>query len=135
MLNELSRKDIELLNILAKTPEGKSALDEYIEQHKKAVKAYKIYRESVVAEVEVEKVVKPVETKRKFKTGDKVRVLDVSFSMATSTLNVGDITEVIGYKSHFEECALLIREERPVVVSDAALEGGMGFLKNQRSNL
>lgn len=53
MLNRLSRKDIELLNILAQTPEGKSALNEYIEQHEKAVKAYKIYRESVVVEVEV----------------------------------------------------------------------------------
>ena len=40
------------------TPEGKSALNEYIEQHEKVVKAYKIYRESVVAEVEVPKVEK-----------------------------------------------------------------------------
>ena len=58
MLNKLSRKDIELLNILAQTPEGKSALDEYVEQHEKAVQAYEIYRESVVAEVEVPNVVK-----------------------------------------------------------------------------
>lgn len=58
MLNKLSRKDIELLNNLAQTPEGKSALEEYIKQHEKAVKAYKVYRESVVAEVEVPKVEK-----------------------------------------------------------------------------
>lgn len=97
MLNKLSRKDIELLNILAQTPEGKSALEEYIKQHEKAVKAYKIYRESVVAEVEVEKVVKPVETKRKFKVGDKVRVLNTENALDTAGLEIGDVAEVIEY--------------------------------------
>lgn len=102
VLNRLSPKDIKFLNILAKTPEGKSALDEYIEQHEKAVKAYKIYRESVVAEVEVEKVVKPVEPKRKFKTGDKVRVLVEDCTDASTELKVGEITTVVGYKQDDE---------------------------------
>ena len=125
MLNKLSRKDIELLNILAQTPEGKSALDEYIEQHEKAVKAYKVYRESVVTEVEVDKVVKSVETKRKFKAGDKVRVLDVSYGAATSALAVGDITEVVGYKEDFEGYKLLAPKERPVVVAEPEGETGL----------
>ncbi|HEY9571250.1 MAG TPA: hypothetical protein VIR26_09645 [Metalysinibacillus sp.] len=93
MLNKLSRKDIELLNILAQTPEGKSALDEYIKQHEKAVKAYKAYRESVVAEVEADK------TKRKFKAGDKVRVKDTESAIATAGLGIGDIAEVFKYNS------------------------------------
>ena len=58
MLNKLSRKDIDLLNILAQTTESKNALDEYIEQHEKAVRAYKAYCESVVAEVKVPNVEK-----------------------------------------------------------------------------
>lgn len=101
VLNRLSPKDIKFLSILAKTPEDKSALDEYIEQHEKAVKAYKIYRESVVVGVEVEKVVKPVETKRKFKAGDKVRVLKEVQPSACGRLSVGDVSFVIGYKEDF----------------------------------
>ncbi|HEY9569582.1 MAG TPA: hypothetical protein VIR26_01215 [Metalysinibacillus sp.] len=130
MLNKLSRKDIELLNILAQTPEGKSALDEYIKQHEKAVKAYKVYRESVVAEVEVEKVVKPVETKRKFKAGDKVRVNIVGLTrnqlwdLATTGLENGAITEVIGYKEDDEAWSKLGIVERPVVVKEV---GECGF--------
>lgn len=128
VLNRLSPKDIKFLSILAKTPEDKSALDEYIEQHEKAVKAYKIYRESVVVGVEVEKVVKPVETKRKFKVGDKVRVLDTKNSVATTGIKVGYITEVLMYMenrltvlvrspyksgcTYFEESALELVEEK-----------------------
>lgn len=82
MLNKLSRKDIELLNILAKTPEGKIALDEYIKQHEKAVK--------------------PVEPKRKFKVGDKVRVLVEDCIDASTELKAGEITTVVGYKQDDE---------------------------------
>lgn len=94
-MNKLSRKDIAMLEVLAVTQGSKDALEEYIKQHNKAVKAYKTYRESVVAEVEVDKVVKPVETKRKFKVGDKVRVLAMNDALATAGLKIGDITEVL----------------------------------------
>ena len=124
MLNKLSRKDIELLNDLAQTPEGKSALHEYIEQHEKAVKAYKVYRESVVAEAEVEKVVKPVGTKRKFKAGDKVRVLCTGSLSAATLLREGDIATVTGYKEHdnFMLAAMGGEPLRPVIVR--SMEGG-----------
>lgn len=150
MLNKLSRKDIELLNILAQTPEGKSALDEYIEQHEKAVKAYEIYRESVVVEVEVEKVVKPVETKRKFKVGDKVRVLDTENSVATTGIKVGYITEVLAYMenrltvlvrspyktgcAYFEESALeLVEEKTPNELRAEVIQRAKEFIENTKT--
>jgi len=57
-MNKLSRKDIEMLEMLVTTTESDDKLAEYIHYHKKAVKAYKAFRESVVAEVEVPKVEK-----------------------------------------------------------------------------
>lgn len=75
-MNKPSRKDIEMLEMLVTTAESDDKLAEYIHYHKKAVKAYKAFRESVVNGVEVDKVEKVVEVKRKFKAGDKVRVLD-----------------------------------------------------------
>ena len=117
-MNKLSRKDIEMLEMLAKTQGSKDALEEYIKQHNKAVKAYKTYREAVVNGVEVDKVEKVVEVKRKFKAGDKVRVLDASFFSTTSNSRVGDIAEVVGYKSDNEEFTFPDEELYPVVVLD-----------------
>lgn len=147
MLNRLSPKDIKFLSILAKTPEDKSALDEYIEQHEKAVKAYKIYRESVVVGVEVEKVVKPVETKRKFKAGDKVRVLSTENALATSGLRIGDVTEVLKYSlgysvvvlksphqtgyAYFDESALeLVEEKTPNELRAEVIQRAKEFVEN-----
>jgi len=98
-MNKLSRKDIEMLEMLAKTQDSKDALGEYIKQHNKAVKAYKVYRESVVNDVEVDKVVKPVETKRKFRAGDKVRVLGINGALAPAGLRIGDVAVVLKYTS------------------------------------
>ena len=126
MLNKLSRKDIDLLNILAQTTESKNALDEYIEQHEKAVRAYKVYCESVVAEVEVDKVVKPVGTKRKFKVGDKVRVLVGDGEDASTDLEVGEITTVVGYKEDDDYWSTIFGDrvqERPVVTEKCKGDG------------
>lgn len=121
-MNKLSRKDIAMLEVLAVTEESKGKLAEYIQRQGKAVKAYKAFREAVVNGVEVDKV---VEAERKFKAGDKVRVLDVSYGATTSALDAGDITEVVGYKDEFEEYELLAPEERPVVVVEPEGETGL----------
>lgn len=128
-MNKLSRKDIEMLEMLAKTQDSKDALGEYIKQHNKAVKAYKVYRESVVAEVEVDKVVKPVETKRKFKAGDKVQVLSNKLSIANTKLRIGDITEVIRYKGDIDGYEEFDANSRPVVVVDPLDKDGEGFFE------
>lgn len=98
-MNKLSRKDIEMLEMLATTTESDDKLAEYIHYHKKAVKAYKAFREAVVNGVEVDKVEKVVEAKRKFKAGDKVRVLDTESAIATAGLRIGDVAEVFKYNS------------------------------------
>lgn len=127
-MNKLSRKDIEMLEMLATTTESDDKLAEYIHYHKKAVKAYKAFREAVVSGVEVDKVEKVVEVKRKFKVGDKVRVLDTENEIATSGLRIGDVTEVLKYilsdsvvvlksthqtrRAYFSESALELVEEK-----------------------
>lgn len=154
-MKKLSRKDIEMLEMLATTAESDDKLAEYIHHHKKAVKAYKAFREAVLSGFEVQtdsellrminslptvgevtsvieykngvpsRYVSDDEVKRKFKAGDKVRVLDVSYGAATSALDAGDITEVVGYKDEFEEYELLAPEERPVVVVEPEGETGL----------
>lgn len=96
-MNKLSRKDIAMLEVLAVTEESKGKLAEYVQQREKAAKAYKAFREAVVNDVEVEKVVKPAKPKRKFKAGDKVRVLDTENPIVPLGLGVGDVTEVLKY--------------------------------------
>jgi len=156
-MNKLSRKDIELLEMLAKTQDSKDALGEYIEQHNKAVKAYKAYRESVVNDVEVDKVVKPVEPvemKRKFKAGDKVRVKDTESAIAKAGLRIGDIAEVFKYNSllgdgmvelktpgrtrfaYFGESSLeLVEEKTPNELRAEIIEKAKEFVKEQRDDM
>lgn len=151
-MNKLSRKDIEMLEMLAKTQDSKDALGEYTKQHNKAVKAYKTYRESVVAEVEVDKVVKPVETKRKFKTGDKVRVLSANGALATAGLEIGDVTEVSRYTlrddivmlksphkswyAHFFESALeLVEEKSPNELRAEVIKKAKEFVEENKNTV
>lgn len=129
-MNKLSRKDIEMLEMLATTAESDDKLAEYIHYHKKAVKAYKAFREAVANGVEVDKAEKVVEVKRKFKLGDKVRVLDTKNEIATSGFRIGDVAEVLKYilsdsvvvlksphltgRAYFSESALeLVKEKTP----------------------
>lgn len=72
-------------------------------------------------------------SKRKFKVGDKVRVLDTSFLAATTLLSVGEIAEVIGYKSDFEE--YVYKKEKSVVVSDLNEKYEAGFFRESALEL
>lgn len=81
--------------------------------------------EPVIADVN-----EPVESKRKFKVGDKVRVLNTENVLATTGLRVGDVAEVLRYNrvlgdgvvmlkssyqtgcAYFEESALELAEEK-----------------------
>lgn len=128
-MNKLTRKDIKMLEMLATTTESDDKLAEYIHHHKKAVKAYKAFREAVVNGVEVDKVEKVVEVKRKFKAGDKVRVTSVASDVATTGLSVGDITEVICYKEDDSKYAALDPNFRTVVVLDPLDASGQGFFE------
>lgn len=79
-MNKLSRKDIEMLEMLATTTESDDKLAEYIHYHKKAVKAYKAFREAVVSGVEVQ---------------TDSELLHIINSLPT----VGEVTGVIEYKN------------------------------------
>lgn len=124
-MNKLSRKDIAMLEVLAVTQESKGKLAEYIQQREKAADAYKAFREAVVSGFEVQtdselprminslptvgevtgvieykngvlsRYVSDDEPKRKFKAGDKVRVLNTENVIATAGLKIGDVAEVI----------------------------------------
>ena len=108
MIVKLSRKDIKMLESSVKNDVSKSALEEYLSAHKKAETAWKVFRDSLVlsegsSEDSASKKVKD-EKVRKFKAGDKVRVLSTAGDVATAAvataagLSVGDITEVVAYK-------------------------------------
>lgn len=126
MITKLDNRDIKMLESSAKSETSKVALQEYLSAHGKAEVAWKVFRDSLsLSEDDVSKV--NVKSERKFKAGDKVRVLDTSFLVATSNFDVGDVTEVIGYKSDFEEYAILDQKERPVVVLDSDDDDGAGF--------
>lgn len=62
---------------------------------------------------------------RKFKVGDKVRVVTKLWNTATSNLCVGDITEVVCYKSDNVKHAGLDDNRRSVVVREPV--GGSGY--------
>lgn len=147
-MNKLSRKDIAMLEVLAVTQESKGKLAEYIQQREKAADAYKAFREAVVSGFEVQtdselprminslptvgevtgvieykngvpsRYVSDDEPKRKFKAGDKVRVLETRFPAASSFLRMGDITKVVDYKEDQHIDIWTNPQQRPVVVED-----------------
>lgn len=162
-MNKLSRKDIAMLEMLVTTTESDDKLAEYIHYHKKAVKAYKAFREAVANGTEVQmdpelpRIInslptvgevtdvieykngipswskKDGEVKRKFKAGDKVRVLNTSFFVSTTTLGKGVVTEVIGYKSDLGNWQA--QGVRPVIVSDEDLTNGMAYFEESALEL
>ena len=72
---------------------------------------------------------------RKFKAGDKVRVVSKSWYTATSDLCVGDITDVTCYKMDNVSYARLEEEKRPVVVLDPENVSGVGFFEESALEL
>ena len=133
MIAKLSRKDIKMLESSVKNDVSKSALEEYLSAHKKAETAWKVFRDSLVlsegnSEDNASKEVKS-EKIRKFKAGDKVRVLSGKSNIATTKLRVEDITEVICYKEDDSKYATLDPNFRSVVVLDPADASGQGFFE------
>lgn len=132
MITKLSRKDIKMLESSAKNNVSKCALEEYLSAHKKAETAWKVFRDSLVlsegsSEDNASKEMKS-EKKRKFKAGDKVRVLSANGALATAGLEIGDVAEVLKYTlrddivmlksphkswyAHFFESSLELVEEK-----------------------
>lgn len=132
-MNRLSRKDIAMLEVLAVTEESKGKLAEYVQQREKAAKAYKAFREAVVNGVEVEEVEKAVEPKRKFKAGDKVRVLSTKYPAASTERSVGEVVSALGYKN-VEIGWGIDNPQRPVVVDDNG-SGGYGYFEESALEL
>ena len=120
MFTKLDSKDIKMLELSAKSEASKAALQEYLSAHSKAEVAWKVFRDSLLlSEDDNSKV--GVKKERKFKAGDKVRVLDTRTPCAASFLRVGDITKVVDYKEDQErkwECKWGNPQQRPVVVED-----------------
>lgn len=133
MIAKLSRKDIKMLESSVKNDVSKSALEEYLSARKKAETAWKVFRDSLVlsegsSEDSASKEVKD-EKVRKFKAGDKVRVLSGKSNIATTKLRAGDITEVICYKGDDSKYAALDPNFRTVVVLDPLDASGQGFFE------
>lgn len=120
MFIKLDSKDIKILESNAKSETSKVALQEYLSAQGKAEVAWKVFRDSLLlSEDNVSKV--GIKKERKFKAGDKVRVLDTRTPWAASFLRVGDITKVVDYKEDQErkwECKWSNPQQRPVVVED-----------------
>lgn len=123
-MNKLSRKDIKLLRTLANTPEKENKLNEYIKAKEKADKLWKEFRESVVNEEKI----KPQVKERKFKKGDKVRIVKAKLNDARTSMKVGDVTEILGYKDN----SWVKPECRSVVAKDGS-GGGEAFFRRTRT--
>ena len=96
MITKLDSKDIRMLELSAKSETSKVALQEYLSAHSKAEVAWKVFRDSLLlSEDDNSKV--GVKKKRKFKVGDKVRVLSANGALATAGLEIGDVAEVLRY--------------------------------------
>lgn len=130
-MNKLSRKDIKLLRTLANTPEKESKLNEYIAAKGKADKLWKEFRELVVNEQEV----KPKNKERKFKKGDKVRVVSTDYDDATTNLSAGDITVVLGYKEDDIKRDWYNPEFMTVMVADKRKNLGRGYFEESALEL
>lgn len=154
MITKLSRKVIKMLESSAKNDVSKCALEEYLSAHKKAETAWEVFRDSLIlsegsSEDSASKEMKS-EKVRKFKAGDKVRVLDTENSVATTGIKVGYITEVLAYMenrltvlvrspyktgcAYFEESALeLVEEKTPNELRAEVIQRAKEFIENTKT--
>lgn len=102
MIEKLSRKDIELLELITNNETSKKRLAEYLDANKKKENAWKIYRDSLLLsdKNDSKEQNSKEESAQKFEVGDKVRILSTEFPLARTTKELGETTIVIGYKDN-----------------------------------